>query len=225
MTVTKPPPEPEKVTNVLSGVAQLYEDNLRNYGQTSKSVGWKDEASQILRFKKLAEVIDTRTAADGISVNDLGCGYGAMFKFLDEQPRLKLDRYYGYDISNKMLDEARRAVANDPRAVFFNGSEITEEADYSFVSGSFNVRLTAENDAWTEHVLSAIRNLAVKSRRGFAFNLLTTYVDWKADNLYYADPFFFFDFCKRNLSRYVTLVHDYPLFEWTLIVTKESRAE
>ena len=220
ITVTKPPPEEEKVTNVLSGVAQLYEDNLRNYGQTSKSVGWRDEASQILRFEKLVELIEPSAGANGISVNDLGCGYAAMFQFLAERPGLKLDRYFGYDISEKMLAEAQCAVGIDSRAVFIKASEITEEADYSFVSGTFNVRMNADHDAWTKHVLSALRNLAAKSRRGFAFNLLSTYVDWKQENLYYGDPFKFFDFCKRNISRYVSLLHDYPLYEWTILVRK-----
>jgi hypothetical protein len=57
-----------------------------------------------------------------------------------------------------------------------------------------------------------------RSRRGFAFNLFTTYVDWKEDHLYYGDPGFFFDFCKRELSRSVALLHDYPLWEWTMVV-------
>jgi hypothetical protein len=51
---------------------------------------------------------------------------------------------------------------------------------------------------------------------------LSTYVHWKAENLYYADPFMFFDFCKRNISPYVSLLHDYPLFEWTLLVRKQE---
>jgi len=49
-------------------------------------------------------------------------------------------------------------------------------------------------------------------------------VDWKQDNLYYGDPFLFFDYCKRNISRYVSLLHDYPLYEWTIIVRKEVDA-
>jgi hypothetical protein len=43
-------------------------------------------------------------------------------------------------------------------------------------------------------------------------------VDWKQDDLYYGDPLFFFDHCKRTFSRTVTLLHDYPLYEWTIHV-------
>lgn len=210
------------VSEALNGVAKLYEENLKNYGQTSKSVGWKDEAQQILRFEKLAELIEPRTSDAGISVNDLGCGYAAMFNFLDQLSSVKLERYYGYDISERMLEEAGLAVGNDSRAVFIRSSKITEAADYSFVSGTFNVKLEANDEVWTEHIKQSLKNLADTSRKGFAFNLLSTYVDWKQENLYYGDPFMFFDFCKRNISHYVSLLHDYPLYEWTIIVRKDS---
>ena len=59
-------------------------------------------------------------------------------------------------------------------------------------------------------------------RRGLAFNLLTTYVDWRKDDLYYADPGRYFDFCRRELSRYVTLVHDYRWGSGRCSFTKEA---
>jgi SAM-dependent methyltransferase len=209
------------MSEALHAVAHLYSENLETHGVDPKSVGWRDEASQRLRFAKLAEVIDPATASSGITVNDLGCGYGAMFRYLDEIPPVRLTQYFGYDISEEMLLAAERYAA-DPRAKFERSSRITNQADYSFVSGTFNVRFEESDEAWTAHMTDALLDLSENSRRGFAFNALSTYVDWKQDNLYYADPFFFFDFCKRNISRYVSLLHDYPLFEWTMIVRKEE---
>jgi SAM-dependent methyltransferase len=209
------------MSEALSAVAHLYSENLETHGVDPKSVGWRDEASQRLRFAKLAEVIDPATASSGITVNDLGSGYGAMFRYLDEIPPVRLTQYFGYDISEEMLLAAERFAA-DPRATFERSSRITHQADYSFVSGTFNVRFEASDEAWTAHMTDALLNLSENSRRGFAFNALSTYVDWKQENLYYADPFFFFDFCKRNISRYVSLLHDYPLYEWTMIVRKEQ---
>jgi hypothetical protein len=63
-----------------------------------------------------------------------------------------------------------------------------------------------------------VLRLAEKSRLGFAFNLLTTFVDFRADGLFYADPCAFFRFCKQEISPDVVLLHDYPLYEWTMIV-------
>jgi len=210
-------PDEERLRETLKGIASLYTRDLDVHGICPKSVGWKDEASQRLRFEKLAQVIDLRTVSEGISVNDFGCGYGAMFRYLDEMPSVRLTRYYGYEISEKMLAAAEKFVA-DPRARFIQSPRVTLEADYSFVSGTFNVKLGASDELWAEYIKGVLIGLAGKSAKGFAFNVLTSYVDWKQESLYYADPFVFFDFCKRNISQYLSLLHDYPLFEWTMIV-------
>ncbi|HEV7377712.1 MAG TPA: class I SAM-dependent methyltransferase [Pyrinomonadaceae bacterium] len=224
MTADNTSNEKSELTEALSGIAQLYEKSLSDHGLSSKSVGWKDEDSQLLRFDKLVSVIASRHAAEEISVSDFGCGYGAMFNYLDDLAGVRLGKYYGYDISEEMLTAAKRSVA-DPRAEFIQSSEVKTEADYSFVSGTFNVKLEASDEAWAEHVKKVLVNLASTSRKGFAFNLLSTYVDWKQDHLFYADPFLFFDFCKRNISPYVSLLHDYPLYEWTIIVRKKDSPE
>ncbi|HAW53355.1 MAG TPA: SAM-dependent methyltransferase, partial [Flavobacteriales bacterium] len=45
--------------------------------------------------------------------------------------------------------------------------------------------------------------------------------DRKRPDLYYGDPCFFFDYCKRNFSRNVALLHDYNLYDFTILVRKE----
>jgi hypothetical protein len=61
------------------------------------------------------------------------------------------------------------------------------------------------------------------SRAGFAFNALTKYSDaeFMRPDLYYADPLFLFDHCKCRYSKFVALLHDYPLYEFTILVRKE----
>ena len=198
----------------LAAVERLYSEGLEQHGASPRSVGWKDAASQRLRFAKLAELLP----ADGapICVNDLGCGYGSLFAYLDELPGVTLERYYGYDISEPMLERARQAT--DERAELVLSAEPTRMADWSFASGPFNVRDASSDAAWEAYVQDCVLRLARSSRRGFAFNLLTTFVDYRQDNLFYADPCAFFAFCKREISPYVTLVHDYPLYEWTMLV-------
>lgn len=211
----------KSVDDALASVRALYTDNLAEHGLVSRSVGWPDAASQRLRFDKLALVLEATDPQRAISVTDLGCGYGAMFHYLDDRNRPPVGRYVGYDISEPMLDAARRHC-DDPRVVLVNSSEPVEVTDYAFVSGTFNVRMGASEEAWEGHVREAVATLCSHVRRGLAFNLLTTYVDWRKEDLYYADPGRFFDFCRRELSRYVTLVHDYPLYEWTMLVRKEG---
>jgi hypothetical protein len=39
-------------------------------------------------------------------------------------------------------------------------------------------------------------------------------------DLHYADPGRLFDYCKRRFARNVALLHDYGLYEFTLLVRK-----
>jgi SAM-dependent methyltransferase len=219
-------PADEQNTDVraaIEGVEALYTGNLGQHGIDSKTVGWPNEASQLLRFEKLAYLLDADDHDGDVTVNDWGCGYGAMFPFLERRLKQRLRRYHGYDISSEMLRAARDHI-DDPRAELVESERVTHEADYTFVSGTFNVRLDATYEAWGDYVRSVLREIAQRSRRGFAFNLLTTFVDWRKDDLFYADPAEFFSFCRSQLCRRVTLLHDYPLYEWTIVALhKEPR--
>ena len=58
------------------------------------------------------------------------------------------------------------------------------------------------------------------SKIGLSFNLLSSFVDWRSDQLYYGDPGLFLNWCKKHFEAHVTLYHDYDLYEWTMIVRK-----
>jgi SAM-dependent methyltransferase len=198
----------------LGDVARLYEKSLDDHGVSSKAVGWPTADSHRLRFTKLASVID---ASQGpVSINDLGCGYGAFLTYLEEK-QCPVGLFRGYEISERMLDMARETV---PQAELHLSSQLDLPADYSFACGIFNVRLQQNEQEWIAFIERTLDNLDAFSTRGFAFNLLSTYVDYKDDKLFYGDPLHFFDLCKRRYSRRVALLHDYPLWEWTITVTK-----
>jgi SAM-dependent methyltransferase len=200
----------------LSGVAQLYAESLRKHGATPMGVGWRDQESHTLRFSKLLSAIDSAAAAEPLVINELGCGYGAFAQHMIAAG-LRLRSFRGYDISSEMLDEARTRVLGVP-ADWIQSAALDQPADYSFASGIFNVRLAHDEASWRSYVEKVIGNMRAHSTRGFAFNILTTYVDFREKHLYYGDPLYFFDYCKRNCSRYVSLLHDYPLYEWTITV-------
>lgn len=203
---------------LLQPVAKLYSESLLAHGTAPKGVGWGDEATHDLRFAKLSAVLDAAPAS--FSVVDLGCGYGALYGNLIGRG-WKVSKFTGYDISDDMLREARRLVTA-PEVEFVRSATIDRDADYIFAAGIFNVRLTASETDWRDHILRTLDNINEHSKRGFAFNLLTKYVDWRADHLFYGDPLEFFDHCKGRYSRHVALLHDYPLWEWTMIVRKQT---
>ncbi|MFN3701554.1 MAG: class I SAM-dependent methyltransferase [Alphaproteobacteria bacterium] len=206
------------ITEQLKKIESMYSNNMRDMGTTSKAVGWNSEDCQSLRFTKLSSIIDDNGP---YSVNDYGCGYGAHLRFLTETLGHDVTAYNGYDISKDMLSSARDNLSAFTGSLNLQQAEnITTEADYSFVSGTFNVRFEAPREEWEDFMRAKLDEINRHSRKGFSFNVLTSYADWEETHLYYGDPSYWFDYCKKNFSRAVSLLHDYPLWEWTMIVRK-----
>jgi hypothetical protein len=101
-----------------------------------------------------------------------------------------------------------------------NESSMDTLADYSTVSGTFNVKFESGESNWEEFIKSKLEEMNKYSKQGFSFNMLSTYVDWQEPHLYYGDPTSWFKFCKINFSKKVSLFHDYDLYEWTIVVIK-----
>ena len=207
----------DELARALRDVRDLYTAGLAEHGPTPAATGWRDEGSHELRFQRLARVIDAYPPEGPVSVADWGCGFGALLAHLDARPGLAVRAYDGYDISAQMLAAAQRAVGDD-RCRWVHGDAVDRDVDYVFVSGTLNVRLGAPEPLWADHVRASLRALHARARRGLAFNLLSTRVDWRDDDLFYADPAEWLAFCLDELSRSVSLQHDYPLYEWTMIV-------
>ena len=203
--------------DLLAPVAAYYSAKVARHGATARGVDWNGEDSQALRFRQLCRIID---APGGFSVNDLGCGYGALYDHLARQAAPF--SYSGFDISESMLDAARERHRGASAARFVLASTPDQVAEYGSASGIFNVRLDRGDDAWRSYIETTLDALDRTSSRGFAFNCLTAYsdADRMRPDLYYADPGAVFDRCMRRYSRHVALLHDYGLYEFTILVRK-----
>lgn len=201
--------------NLLSSIRDYYTGRILKFGPTHQGVDWNNSEGQHLRFEQLTRIISP--ARDVFSIDDYGCGYGELYVFLKRQA-FSID-YHGFDISREMVDAALAHHGNR----FYVGTESSRVADYAVASGIFNVRLSASMEDWQSHILRTLTILNAHSRHGFAFNCLTSYSDahLMKEHLFYADPCFFFDHCKKRFSQNVALLHDYDLFEFTILVRKE----
>ena len=202
----------------LRGQARdYYEGKLRAHGPTPAGVDWNSVESQELRFALLANL--WRDEADA-SILDYGCGYGALADYL--RARGHRGAYTGYDVSDAMATAAHARMASLRACQVTAKRDALQPADFAVASGVFNVKQDADEDAWRAYIWETIADLAELGTRGFAFNALTSYsdIDKRRPDLYYADPLEAFDRCKRAYSRFVTLLHDYPLYEFTIIVRR-----
>ena len=93
------PPDP------LAAVARYYGERLRRFGATAPGVDWPNRPNQELRFIPLLKVCDF---AQPCSLNDVGCGYGALRALLSRRQRGARIDYVGTDVSLAMVAAARR---------------------------------------------------------------------------------------------------------------------
>jgi len=214
----------EYKSSLLSEVATYYTEKLKVHGETPHGVDWNSEESQSLRFEQLCKIIGIGKKGD-FSLNDLGCGYGALLDYLHN--KYSMSSYLGVDVSKNMIlsAESRHVKSRHVASVlvrFLTAAQPDIEADYGVASGIFNVRLSRTDNEWYGYLQDTLDELDRTSRFGFAFNCLTSYSDEdkKRDYLYYADPCKIFDLCKRRYSRQVALLHDYGLYEFTILVRK-----
>jgi SAM-dependent methyltransferase len=200
-------------------VEEYYSAKVRLHGPTPKGVDWNSGESQELRFHQLTSAIDL---SETFSINDFGCGYGALVDFLEK--KASSYSYNGFDISQEMVASAIEQHKELAHCTFFSDPNSLTPADYTIASGIFNVRMDFSDEAWLSYTTDTLNKLNSISNRGFAFNALTKYSDpeYMRPDLYYADPTALFDHCKVNYSKYVALLHDYPLYEFTILVTKEN---
>ena len=211
----------KQVKKLLTGVSNYYTNKIKEHGAIAEGVDWNGEQSQIQRFEQLCKVIDVDAE---FTINDVGCGYGALYDYIAEKHACF--KYCGVDISEEMILAARKQVTQI-NASFVAGNMPETAADYCIASGIFNVKLNYANPDWLDYIIKSLDILNDYSSKGFSFNCLTAYSDEhkKRDYLYYADPCFLFDYCKRNYSKQVALLHDYGLWEFTILVRKEKQHE
>jgi SAM-dependent methyltransferase len=201
----------------LSEIESYYSSKLIQHGETALGVDWNSAESQMLRFKQLCKVIKK---SKSFSVNDLGCGYGAFYTYLSN--KRKSFTYFGMDISHDMIQTARRRFQDKSETHFVVSDKPDQIADYGIASGIFNVRFDRSDDEWLSSMVDTLDELHQTSRLGFAFNCLTSYSDAEKmrKDLFYADPCFFFNLCMRSYAKNVALLHNYGLYEFTILVTK-----
>ena len=208
---------------ILQTVGRYYTERLHEFGATPRGVDWNSAASQVLRFDRLLQIVEAPPAEAPLleaSLLDVGCGYGALLDTLRE--RGSTLHYRGFDLSAEMIAAAEARHARDGQCAFTTDPAALRPATYAVASGLFNVKLQHGDAEWRDYVLAMLASLDAASERGFAFNMLSTYsdLDRRRDTLYYADPSEMFDLCKRRYSARVALLHDYPLYEFTVLVRK-----
>ncbi len=214
-------PHDAQIHRICSDVEAYYGARVAKFGATPLGVDWSCQATQSLRFVQLLKVCDF---AAPLTLNDIGCGYGALCAFLDlRYPDTGID-YLGVDLSHAMISRARRRFRRTDRH-FVVGAASSRVADYSVASGVMNVNVGYSHAAWEDFVATMLRDMRRTSRRGFSVNFMSDASaaseapdDSASTRLYRTTPERWIPYCENTLGCSVETLDNYGMREFTLLL-------
>ncbi|MGF9976251.1 class I SAM-dependent DNA methyltransferase [Viridibacillus arvi] len=193
-------------------IGKHYKNLFDKYGDSFKSAQWADKESQEKRFQILLGIEDIENSR----ILDFGCGTGHLATYLK---RMNINvNYTGVDIVPEFISCAKE---KHPEYNFYLNTELpNQKYDYIFISGVFNNKLE-DNRGFYEKTLLDLSNFCNK---GIAFNMLSHYVEYYDEGLFYENPETIFKFVKQNISPYIVIRNEYQLkkdiipFEFTTYI-------
>lgn len=191
------------------------------YGLSPRGADWNSSQAQEIRFHQLLKIV--KNPDNFFSLLDFGCGSGALFNYMQSMGFNDF-YYYGYDILESAIAAAQKQKSSFKQCNFTTNLNEIPPVDYLVCSGVFNIKHNYSYQDWTDYVIENLARFFSLTRKGFACNFLTKYSDpdRMQDHLYYPDPLYLFDFCKTHFSRNVALLHDYEIYDFTLLVRKNA---
>jgi len=196
----------------LEPTVAYYRSKLTEHGTGARGMDWKDEASQQLRFEVICRHIDFSKAP---SILDVGCGAGAFLDFCRQTGRKV--QYLGLDVCPEMIAACRERHGEDSAkpGTAADLKSWNDRFDYVIASGTFNAKLEADESEWRDYFHDSIRSMFHACRVATIVNMMTCFVDYRYDRLYYATPDEIGELAIKHLTRRFVIDHNYPLYEMT----------
>jgi 2-polyprenyl-3-methyl-5-hydroxy-6-metoxy-1,4-benzoquinol methylase len=208
---------------ISESMRRHYSGKFSTHGPTSQGVDWgSDESRMTLRYDKMLAIIEP-AAPPRPSILDVGCGFGGLLKYLTAS-KVNVD-YTGIDVADNMI---RWASENLAAGKFLCGDVLDHDfgRDYDYVvcNGILTQKLDAAASDMDGFAARLIRRMFALCRRGVAFNVMTTKVNYFANNLYYRNPAEMFSWCVSEITRHIKIDHAYPLYEYTVYLYRDAVA-
>jgi SAM-dependent methyltransferase len=201
-----------------------YEDCLARHGDTHLGVDWPNAADARLRYQIMRDLMRCHGEQPEVPVDllDFGCGAGHFLEFL-RQEKITGINYQGLDLSERFIALCRSKFPGTPFScldVLATDAKLPT-VDYVVANGVFTVKKDLAFDEMMATLEAIVRKLWGAARRGLAFNVMSTYVDWQRDDLFHVPLDRLASFLTSEISRHLVVRMDYGLYEYTVYVYRQ----
>ena len=210
----------EKLESISMRMKEHYSETFAQFGPTYRGVDWGGEESTLLRYEKMLAVIGRELINPDypISLLDVGCGYGGLLRYAREED-LEV-QYTGIDVVSNMISWAKEHMPDGElvEGDFLEYNFNERKFDFVVCNGILTQKLSTSFFDMDKFARKLIKKMFSLCNRGIAFNVMTTYVNYFAPNLYYKHPSEMLAYCLSEISQKVKIDHSYGLYEYTVYV-------
>lgn len=197
--------------------AAHYRNTFLNHGPTAGGVDWVHEDKARLRHHIFSKLIKEQHKTPP-TLLDIGCGYGAFYDYL--KGKALPCTYTGIDLVPEMIAHAR---TTHPDAHFLEGDFLStsfEPFDYLFANGIFTQKLDVSQREMNKLLHLFLKRMFALCTKGIALNMMTSQVNFYAENLFYKNPAEMIAYVMEVISDKFLIHHEYELYEFTLFIYK-----
>jgi SAM-dependent methyltransferase len=207
----------------IDSIVKHYEDCLEKHGDTHLGVDWPNEDEMYIRYKVMLEIFKIKDwpKSNKYSLLDFGCGTAQLFDFILKK-KYDYFEYSGLDISEKFLEVSKKKYLNQT----FYCTNILEypdsipSFDFIVLNGVFTEKRQLSFEEMWSYFTQMLKVMFIKSKLGFAFNVMSKAVDWEREDLFHVPTDLLIDFLTKNITRNFVIRNDYKLYEYTVYIYK-----
>ncbi|GAB6888650.1 class I SAM-dependent methyltransferase [Desulfothermus okinawensis JCM 13304] len=201
-------------------IIEHYEKCLFKFGPNYRGMDWPNQKDLNVRFQVMWELIKTCNDKK-VTILDIGCGVGLFLDFLKQKNIVKTIEYIGLDISRHMIEHARK---RHPGFLFIQKDILKDntelKANYVIMNGLLTEKIDLSFDEMRKYAKRLIKKAFSIARDGIAFNVMSPFVDWFRNDLFYWSLDDICSFIVKECTRNFIIRHDYGLYEYTLYLYK-----
>ena len=170
-----------------SSIKSAYTCRFREKGAHAEGVFWSSRVSQTARFEQVLANMKAEFGSTSFCLADIGCGYGALFHYIQSTPAWHQIDYCGVDITPEMVNYCKRKHASHKNR-FSLGRQPKHPVDFAVFVGTFNLCHTYDYELWEDYIL---RHLAVSwasVRYGLILNITSLETAKINNHIFYVNP-------------------------------------
>ena len=198
-------------------IVKHYENCLAVHGDSHKGVDWPNAKDADKRYEVMLDLLHSTPRP--VKLLDLGCGASHLFDFMMKKKSEGIE-YVGLDASKDFVKLCRTKY---PKNKYICSDLLKDELpgeqfDYVVINGVFTIKGGLSNAEMFDFVSSMLTKVKSLTRVGFAFNVMSKFVDWERDYLFHLSYDELADYLTKNISRKFVIRSDYGLYDYTVYV-------